>query len=114
MARKQQVPAKSSKSGPEASPAKSLTRELKGLKRDLRVVARGYLQRIEGELGEVMEAVTAFEGEETAVPTARIRDMRDMLMLVRGLQIKPDKGRRKDLKKIDAAVGELRLFLDRW
>ncbi len=98
----------------EASPAKSLARELRGLRKELRVVGRHYLQRIEAELVEVLEAVTQFETASTDLPTARIRDLRDMLMLIRSLQLKPDKGRRKDLKKIDAAVGDLRLFLDRW
>jgi len=98
---------------PDASPAKSLDRELRALRRDFKVVGRTYLQRIESELNEVLEAVDQLQATEE-IPAARIRDLRDMLMLLRGLQIKPDKGRRKDLKKIDSTVGDLRLFLDNW
>jgi len=98
----------------DASPAKSLARELRTLKRDLREVSRHYIQRIEAELVEVQEAVSALETAETEIPSNRIRDLRDMLILLRRLQIKPDKGRRKDLKKIDSTVGDLRLFLDNW
>jgi len=97
----------------DASPAKSLARELRTLKRDLRVVSRHYIQRIEAELAEVQEAVSQLEATEE-IPSNRIRDLRDMLILLRRLQIKPDKGRRKDLKKIDSTVGDLRLFLDNW
>ena len=34
----------------------------------------------------------------------KIRDLRDMLTLLRHRQLKPDKGRRKDLKKIESVV----------
>jgi len=86
---------------------------LRMLRRDLKEVGRQYLQRIEGELAEVLNAVNNL-GEIENVPSSKIRDLRDMTILLRGLQIKAEKGRRKDLKKIDSIVGELRLFLDRW
>jgi len=105
-------PRKRNKS-PDASPVISVARELRMLRRDLKEVGRQYLQRIEGELAEVLNAVNNL-GEIENVPSSKIRDLRDMTILLRGLQIKAEKGRRKDLKKIDSIVGELRLFLDRW
>jgi len=105
-------PRKRNKS-PDASPVISVARELRMLRRDLKEVGRQYLQRIEGELAEVLNAVNNL-GKIENVPSSKIRDLRDMTILLRGLQIKAEKGRRKDLKKIDSIVGELRLFLDRW
>lgn len=104
---------KNSSVASDASPAKSLDRELRALRRDLKLVGRTYLQRIDSEIEEILQAVNEMQSTDE-IPAAKIRDLRDMMMLVHGLQIKPDKGRRKDLKKIDSTVGDLRLFLDNW
>jgi len=48
------------------------------------------------------------------VPPAKMRDLRDMLTLLRKFSIKPEKGRRKDLKKIDALVGDLTMLIEQW
>ena len=53
-------------------------------------------------------AATARDGN------SEIHDLRDMLTLLRTLQIKPEAGRRKDLKKIEGLVEELRLLSERW
>jgi hypothetical protein len=37
-----------------------------------------------------------------------------MLTLCRTLELKPEKGRRKDLKKIDSLIGELLLMVKNW
>jgi len=48
------------------------------------------------------------------IPAAKMRDLRDMLTLLRKFSIKPEKGRRKDLKKIDALVGDLTMLIEQW
>lgn len=81
--------------------------DLVSLRRLLRRTGLAYLNRLEAELDEVTAWATeqAAEGE---LPKARIRDLGDMITLVRKIDAKPHKGRRRDLKKIDAAVGDLR------
>jgi hypothetical protein len=37
-----------------------------------------------------------------------------MITLCRTLDIKPEKGRRKDLKKIDSLIDELNLMVENW
>ena len=37
-----------------------------------------------------------------------------MLTLLRTLEVKPEAGRRKDLKKIESLVEDLRLLSERW
>ena len=44
----------------------------------------------------------------------KIRDLRDMLTLLRHRQLKPDKGRRKDLKKIESVVDDLAMLIENW
>ncbi len=91
----------------EASPARSLIIDLVSLRRTLRQTGRAYLRRLEAEIDEV-EAWASEQAKEPELPKARIRDLGDMITLVRKIDSKPLKGRRRDLKKIDATVGDLR------
>lgn len=102
-----------SKNKLEISPGKSLVDELEFLRTTFNETAARYAERIEGEIVEIQEAVLEAASRKK-IPTERIRDFRDMLTMIRGMIVKPEKGRRKDLKKIDLAVGELRLFIDKW
>ena len=47
-------------------------------------------------------------------PNSEIHDLRDMLTLLRTLEVKPEAGRRKDLKKIESLVEDLRQLSARW
>ena len=81
--------------------------DLVSLRRTLRQTGRAYLSRLEAEIDEV--AAWANErAKERDLPKACIRNLGDMITLVRKIETKPDKGRRRDLKKIDATVGDLR------
>lgn len=92
---------------------KSVADELDFLRKTFRQSLKAYGNRIEGEIVTIREAVLAL-AESKRVPQARIKDLRDMLSLLRRLQTRPEKGRRKDLRKIDALIGELHLFTDNW
>lgn len=94
-------------SGDEVSPARSLLVDLVSLRRTLRRTGRAYLSRLEAELDEVA-AWASERARERDLPKARIRDLGDMITLVRKVDAKPVKGRRRDLKKIDATVSDLR------
>ena len=91
----------------EASPAKSLLTDLVSLRRTLRSTGRAYVNRLEEEIDEVAAWVRE-RAKERDLPKARIRDLGDMITLVRKIDPKPIKGRRRDLKKIDATVDDLR------
>jgi len=91
----------------EISPARSLLTDLVSLRRALRRTGRAYLRRLESKIDEVA-AWAAERAREPELPKAQIRDLGDMITLVRKLDGKTSKGRRRDLKKIDATVGDLR------
>ena len=91
----------------EISPARSLIADLVSLRRILRRTGRAYLSRLELEIDEVSAWANEL-AKERELPKARIRDLGDMITLVRKIDAKPPKGRRRDLKKIDATVGDLR------
>ncbi|MGH8095593.1 MAG: hypothetical protein ACREIF_19350 [Chthoniobacterales bacterium] len=81
--------------------------DLVSLRRTLRHTGRAYLNRLEAEIDEVAAWATE-RAKERDLPKARIRDLGDMITLVRKIDGKPSKGRRRDLKKIDATLGDLR------
>jgi hypothetical protein len=97
----------------EASPMKAVVEELDMLRSDFRAAVESYAARIEGEITLAQETVLA-ELSKKKCSQSKMRDMRDMLTLLRKFSIKPDKGRRKDLKKIDSLVGDLALLIENW
>ena len=104
---KKKQSARSKTTNHEVSPARSLITDLVSLRRTLRRTGRAYLSRLEAELDEVT-AWASERAKERDLPKSRIRDLGDMITLVRKVDAKPLKGRRRDLKKIDATVGDLR------
>ncbi len=92
---------------------KSVVEELETLRSDFRASLNSYATRIESEITTIRAAVEK-DGKKVKVSSARIRDLRDMLTLLRKFQIKPEKGRRKDLKKLDSLVGDLTLLIESW
>lgn len=81
--------------------------DLVSLRQTLRRTGRAYLSRLDAEIEEV--AAWANEKAKERDPSkACIRNLGDMITLVRKIETKPEKGRRRDLKKIDATVNDLR------
>jgi hypothetical protein len=76
-------------------------------------VARNYLARLHREIAELTRAM---EKKEAGPGFRRreLKDLRDMLNRVARLEINPERGRRKDLKRIDALIGELQSTVERW
>jgi hypothetical protein len=96
----------------DVSPAKSFAEEVEILRKSFRACLDVYASRVEAELGHIKEVTLAKTQSHLSQNT--IRDLRDMITLCRTLDIKPEKGRRKDLKKIDTLVEELTLMVDNW
>ena len=117
----------------EASPYKSVAAELEGLRRTFRGLCQRYADRIDAEIAALLGTVVAAGALATdrdpagarivppAKPNAAARNkrartlaqvhaLRDMLTLLRTLQIKPAEGRRKDLKKVESMIADLRLL----
>ena len=99
--------------GTEASPTKAVVSELQDLRGELRDAVDGYAKRLESEIERVRVTVEAGSTVKS-LSSARIRDLRDMLTLLRHRQIKADKGRRKDLKRIESIVSDLAMLIEHW
>jgi hypothetical protein len=76
-------------------------------------VARNYLARLHREINELIRRL---EKKQAGAGFSRreSKDLRKMLKQITDLQIDPERGRRKDLKKIDALIGELQSTVERW
>lgn len=106
-----------------ASPIKSAVEEIDALGRLFRVTLKNYAASVETDLHRLREEVAAQEvaakkpnGKKSSpeLSPELVRDARDMLTLIRTLEIKPEKGRRRDLKKIEGVIEELRKIVGDW
>lgn len=97
----------------DSLPLKPVLDELGFLRRTFREVVAQYAAAIEAEIVQISTLVKT-EGEAKRVPAQRTKDMRDLLMLIRSLDVKPAKGRRRDLKRIESLVEEMRTIVERW
>jgi hypothetical protein len=95
-------------------PLKTVAEELAFLRKSFRDLVAAYASQIEGEITQLHSAVNTEAESKRKLPASRAHDLRDMLMLLRSLEIKPAKGKRRDLKKVENLVEELRLIADRW
>jgi hypothetical protein len=91
---------------PESSPVTMLAAELRALHRDLRTIAKAYITRLETDLFVCLAALRAY-GPIEQVPREMLHQIRDLTIIVRNRKLKPEKGRRKDLRKIDSLIGDL-------
>src|SRR5262249_28324848 len=104
---------KSKKGGTKStatSPVRQLESELGKLRSDLRTTVRAYSARLEIELARSRAALEASKPAEE-LSRERLHQLRDLTILVRKRKLKPEKGRRKDLRKIDSLIEELQLLL---
>lgn len=90
----------------DTSPVRLLEEELAALRRELRSTMRAYAARLEIDLAETTAAVAANRPVEN-LSRERSHEIRDLMILVGNRKIKPDKGRRKDLRKLDTIIGDL-------
>ncbi len=99
--------------GNDAAPFKAIAAELEELRVTLRGTVETYLARLDAEIVQVSTAVEKEAGKKK-LPPGKQRDLRDMLSLLRSASVKADKGRRKDLKKIDGLVDDLTILTENW
>ncbi len=97
----------------EASPVKAVIEELEALRISSRAAVDAYASRLDSEIEEVRAIVAAGSPRKKIAPE-KLRDLRDMLTVLRKLSVSPEKGRRKDLKKIDSLVGDLAMLVEKW
>jgi hypothetical protein len=94
-----------------ASPVKLLQTELHLLRRELHITARAYTARLEAELLASAAALGCYEPIDK-LSRERLHRVRDLTIMVRKRRLKPEKGRRKDLRKIDMVITDLQPLVE--
>src|SRR5471030_2573613 len=69
-------------------------------------VGRNYLARLRREITDLVRELEKRQAGE-GFSKRELKDLRGMLKQIAHLQINPERGRRKDLKKIDSLIGEV-------
>ncbi len=87
-------------------PVKMLETELQALRRELRTTLRAYSARLEVSLAQTTALVAASKAADD-LSREQMHKIRELALIVRDRKLKPEKGRRKDLRKIDALIEEL-------
>jgi hypothetical protein len=90
----------------ESSPVTMLESEIHALHRDLRTTAKAYIARLENDL-LVCLAVLKASGPIEHISGGMLHQIRDLTIIVRNRKLKPKKGRRKDLRKVDSLIVDL-------
>ena len=83
-----------------------LMEELAALRRDLRRTIRVYMARLETDLADSAAAVASSKRVDS-LSRERLHEIRDLTIMLRKRKLKPEKGRRKDLRKIDSLIHDL-------
>jgi hypothetical protein len=94
----------------DTSPVKVLESEMEKLRADLRATVRAYAARLEINLAESRAALGSYKPVEE-LSRERLHQLRDLMIQVRKRKLKPEKGRRKDLRKIDSLIEDLQLLV---
>lgn len=103
-----------------AESAAAVSAALGHLRGAFRESAESYAARIEGDLSSIVRAVRLAAGPEAArtrkgeLPERVRHDLRDMQALLADLRLKPAKGRRKDLHRVEELVADLLARTSEW
>lgn len=87
-------------------PVKILQTELTALRRELRATLRAYSARLEIGLARASAAVAAAKPVDE-LSREELHLFRDLTTLLRKRKVKPEKGRRKDIRVLDSLIEEL-------
>jgi len=74
-------------------------------------ISKNYESRIEKDMQTTREYLSKLKDSAT-IRGSKVADLKAMLSFVKDLQIKPERGRRKDLKKIEDTICEVLNILE--
>jgi len=97
----------SSKADPVAIARRQLVHELTSLRGQLKSISARYQSNLEAKMVACNNVLSA--GQEDGLPeqAKSRRKLQAMIKAVQGIKLKPQKGRLKDLRRIDTLVAEI-------
>jgi hypothetical protein len=76
-------------------------------------VSRNYLARLHREIAELIRILEKKQ-VEPGFSRRELKDLQGIMKKIAQIQINPERGRRKDLKKIDSLIGDLQSTVEKW
>ena len=96
-----------------ASPAKALLEDITTFQNLFRSTLASLSSRMDKDLAVVIAKAETLVNPE-AIPDNKLHDIRDMITLLRSAEVKPGKGRRKDIKKLESIKDDLLMLVEKW
>lgn len=97
----------------DSMPVKALLSEIDVFRDVIHRTLAAYEAKLNEEL-TILQAAAETRFQETGERQGKLRDIRDMLTVLRSVDIKPEKGRRKDFKKLESVVEDLSVIAENW
>lgn len=93
---------------------KSALEEVSALRRAFRATLKQFGARVESDLDHLEAAVQKVAGKKGELSVEQAHSARDLVTLVRTLKVKPEKGRRRDLKRIEEVLEDSLDLVQKW
>jgi hypothetical protein len=94
-------------------PTDTVLAEIEAFRSVLHSTMEQNARRMNMVLDEVSSKVSALAKSKKA-STIHVRDLRDMLTLLRKNDVSPEKARRRDIKKLDLIAADLSMLTENW
>ena len=85
-------------------PQVELAERLRGLRQITRETAQAYLLNIDADLGALIKRLGEQTGKSNKARHLKNSSIKELLKTAKRIDLKPEKGRRKDLRKIEKTV----------
>lgn len=100
-------------SGHEA--VRNLDVEIHHLRSLFRDTISNYGMLVEGEIAQLADPILeSLEQSHPGMTSEQLEIIQEMTTMIRQLRIRPEKGRRKDLKKMEDLVTQLTTLAEKW
>jgi hypothetical protein len=101
------------KSSPRHS-TQDLIAALRALRLLIREVGNNYLAGMQSEVAHIEQVIREGQAASGKLPNERAKGLRRIRRDLGRLDIKPDKGRRRDLKQIEKVISDIMEVVDGW
>jgi len=87
--------------------AEELKQELHALRSNFERIIESYSLNVKAQIGEMIEILEQKMENDEKVPVPKRKELEALIDTVQQLKLKPEKGRKKDLNRIQRVLDEL-------
>ncbi|MEI6084368.1 MAG: hypothetical protein WCS70_08715 [Verrucomicrobiota bacterium] len=90
-----------------------LTKSLHALRLVAKEIGQNYIAGLQADVARLEATVREARDDQTA-NRQKLRQMTSMLRWLSDLEVKPEKGRRRDIKVVDKLIAKLSKIVENW